>query len=195
MSRHDRLDVPVFLLTWTTYGTWLPGDERGWVNAATSGPAEPVNKGDVTKLNQSRDRLRDEPVVLNVERRNVVERSIREVCKHRNWRLLAVNVRSKHVHVVVAAPEHTPERVMNALKSWSSRRLNESFPQLARRNWWTRHGSTRWINHEDDAQSAIHYVCHQQDGDRFANQEPRNATSRDRPGAQSSVRSLPYGRG
>ena len=20
-----------FLLTWTTYGTWLPGDERGWI--------------------------------------------------------------------------------------------------------------------------------------------------------------------
>ncbi len=20
-----------YFLTWTTYGTWLPGDERGWV--------------------------------------------------------------------------------------------------------------------------------------------------------------------
>lgn len=24
-------DPLAFFLTWTTYGTWLPGDERGWV--------------------------------------------------------------------------------------------------------------------------------------------------------------------
>jgi len=24
-------DPLAYFLTWTTYGTWLPGDERGWV--------------------------------------------------------------------------------------------------------------------------------------------------------------------
>ncbi len=101
----------------------------------------------------------------------MVEKTIREVCDHRRWRLLAVNVRSNHVHVVSVAADNTPERVMNAFKSWTSRRLNEAFPQLARRHWWTRHGSTRWINFEDDANSAVHYVTDQQAGERFANKD------------------------
>jgi hypothetical protein len=26
------MDEPLaYFLTWTTYGSWLPGDERGWV--------------------------------------------------------------------------------------------------------------------------------------------------------------------
>jgi len=34
--RTDPGDVPMgdpiaFFITWPTYGTWLPGDERGWV--------------------------------------------------------------------------------------------------------------------------------------------------------------------
>lgn len=26
-----------YLITWTTYGTWLPGDRRGWVEAGEPG--------------------------------------------------------------------------------------------------------------------------------------------------------------
>ena len=26
-----------YFLTWTTYGTWLPGDERGWIEAGKLG--------------------------------------------------------------------------------------------------------------------------------------------------------------
>jgi hypothetical protein len=34
--RTEPADIPMadplaYFLTWTTYGTWLPGDERGWV--------------------------------------------------------------------------------------------------------------------------------------------------------------------
>ena len=34
MSRTGDTILPeplAYFLTWTTYGTWLPGDERGWV--------------------------------------------------------------------------------------------------------------------------------------------------------------------
>lgn len=30
-----------YLLTWTTYGSWLHGDERGWVQSGQSGIQEP----------------------------------------------------------------------------------------------------------------------------------------------------------
>ncbi len=34
MSRPNEPTMPdplAYYLTWPTYGTWLPGDERGWV--------------------------------------------------------------------------------------------------------------------------------------------------------------------
>ena len=30
-GRIPRGEPLAYFLTWTTYGTWLPGDERGWV--------------------------------------------------------------------------------------------------------------------------------------------------------------------
>ena len=30
-----------YLITWTTYGTWLPGDQRGWVEDGTFGIQAP----------------------------------------------------------------------------------------------------------------------------------------------------------
>jgi hypothetical protein len=33
----DQADPIAYFLTWTTYGTWLPGDERGWYAKQASG--------------------------------------------------------------------------------------------------------------------------------------------------------------
>lgn len=109
-------------------------------------------------------------VILDRVARDLVEQTIGDVCAHSDWRLLAVNARSNHVHVVVCAEQHTPERVMNAFKSWCSRRLNEL--RGTDNRWWSRHGSTRWLNREEDVHAVIHYVTHQQDGDRFNSQAP-----------------------
>ncbi len=68
----------------------------------------------------------------------------------------AVNVRTNHVHIVVTA-DRSPEEVMNQLKAWCSRRLNESAESGGKR-WWTKHGSTKWINAEDYLRNAICYV-------------------------------------
>jgi hypothetical protein len=29
-----------YFISWTTYGSWLPGDERGWVEKGTEGIQE-----------------------------------------------------------------------------------------------------------------------------------------------------------
>ena len=77
-------------------------------------------------------------------------------CEIRRWSLHAVNARSNHVHVVVTA-DAEPAKVMDQFKAWSSRRLNERTEQAPER-WWTRHGSTKWINDEGYLQNAIRYV-------------------------------------
>ena len=54
---------------------------------------------------------RQQPYVLDKERRGLVLKSIREVCSCRIWPLHAAHVRSTHVHVVLTATAR-PERVM-----------------------------------------------------------------------------------
>ncbi|HTB11778.1 MAG TPA: transposase [Bryobacteraceae bacterium] len=84
-----------------------------------------------------------------------------ERCVDRTWILLAAHVRTNHVHIVVEA-EAPPERVMNDLKSFASRRLNElRFDEVDRKRW-ARHGSTRWLWKRDAVLAAIEYVIDKQ---------------------------------
>jgi hypothetical protein len=58
------------------------------------------------------------------------------------------------VHVVVTASA-TPERVMNDLKSWTTRRLVEAGVFQKGAKGWSRHGGTRYVWDE----LALHEVC------------------------------------
>jgi hypothetical protein len=71
--------------------------------------------------------------------------------------LWAAHVRSLHVHVVVTGGT-TPEKVMNDLKAYASRALNETEPGKAGRKRWTRHGSTRYVNEAGHLERVIRYV-------------------------------------
>ena len=62
--------------------------------------------------------------VMDPRRREIVLAAVAERCQQQHWTLLAAPVRTSHVHVVVEA-EARPERVMNDLKSYASRGLNE----------------------------------------------------------------------
>ncbi|MHC4695890.1 MAG: transposase [Planctomycetota bacterium] len=150
-----------YLITFTTYGTWLHGDKRGAVDRDHNAYGAPFLRPDASRKSAATKRTTKDSVVLNAERRRVVHRTVEQVCEHRGWTLHAVNVRSNHVHVVVSAPE-CPERVMNALKSWATRKLVGS--GLIKRGTavWTRHGSTRYLWKPRDLLSACEYVSEQQ---------------------------------
>jgi REP element-mobilizing transposase RayT len=82
------------------------------------------------------------PYALDAARRACVVKAVVEACTRRGWTPHAVHVRDSHVHAVVAAAD-TAEKVMNALKGYASRRLNENGFDSRDRRRWTRHGSTR----------------------------------------------------
>lgn len=86
------------LITWTTYGTWLPGDARGWrAKRLGNQPADPKLEA------EAREKMKFDPVTLSAADRATVEAACREHCDHRGWRLHAVNARTNHVHVVVVS--------------------------------------------------------------------------------------------
>ncbi|MFA6132694.1 MAG: transposase [Phycisphaerae bacterium] len=150
-----------YFLTWTTYGSWLPGDRRGWVHHSDGAWHVPIREGDNRILGSAIHAMSGPSVILSQEQRDRVSSTIQACCKTRNWGLHAINVRSNHVHVVVCAADYSPERVMGYFKTWASRTLNGLASPGAKGPWWTRHGSTRYINAPESLQKAIDYVVHQ----------------------------------
>jgi REP element-mobilizing transposase RayT len=109
-----------------------------------------------------RGQMHQPPYCLYQNQRAAVLDALREVCLYRTWRLWAAHVRTNHVHAIVEA-DVRPELVMNALKSYASRGLNNLGGEAPDRKRWARHGSTRWLWKDEDVQEAIQYVVSGQD--------------------------------
>ena len=157
-----------YLVTFHTYGTWLPGDERGSVTRHHATFGEPhLGRSDARQARSSA-RLRCPLVQLEPDERRIVLRTIEEVCRFREWTLRAAHVRINHVHAVVTA-DAEPERVMGDLKAWSTRRVAEAARGPRVGTLWVRGGSTRYLWHAEHVRAACWYVLHAQGEDvRFA---------------------------
>ena len=151
-----------YFITWTVAGTRLHGDERGSVNRESNLVGHPRMAPNRALEEQERADLRHEPLLLTQAMRSCVDGTVRAHCEFRRWTLLALNVRTNHVHVVVRAPE-TPETVMGQFKAWSSRRLREAGLIVPELKLWTRHGSTIWLNQQEEVDARIDYVNRLQD--------------------------------
>lgn len=150
-------DPIAFFLTWPTYGTWLPGDSRGWVEFKHGWQLP-----DTSKLLESKAKMKESACVFGADERREVELQVTKTCDHRGWNLHAVNCRSNHVHVVVSAADTAPKRIQSDLKAWCTRRLKE-FADNGRENWWAERGSIRWIFNEDSLNSVVAYVTEAQE--------------------------------
>jgi REP element-mobilizing transposase RayT len=161
-----------WFLTWTTYGSWLPGDPRGFVGTYrdetgakrldnTSG--EPYAADRRSLAQHAKDRLRGPPVMLRREHAEELLRQFAETARRRGWRLRAVAVMSNHVHIVVGVPgDPDPERILADFKSYGSRSLNRRWGKRPSATWWTESGSKRPLKRELAVVGAIEYVKRQE---------------------------------
>jgi REP element-mobilizing transposase RayT len=85
------------------------------------------------------------PFTLSGTARTVAGEAIRRQCAHREWKLLALNVRTNHVHCVISARDARPEAVMQQLKSWATRWLRREGLVDPDQPVWARHGSTEYL--------------------------------------------------
>jgi REP element-mobilizing transposase RayT len=146
-----------YLLTFTTYGTWLHGDRRGSVDPAHAGFDSPTLTPNGRRRTAMRAHMDSPEISLSAARRTAIEAAIREVCRHRGWALEAINVRTNHVHVVVGATD-APERMLNDFKAYATRRCRGAGLLDIGQRLWTRHGSTRYLWTERDIELATEYV-------------------------------------
>lgn len=185
-SRSKRGPFPLaYFITFSTYGTWLHGEQDGSVDRKHNQPGTPFVPPEIRRVQDDRSRMDQPPYEMDNDRRSLLA-AIREVCAHRGWCLRSAHVRSNHVHVVAQAQE-VPERVMNDFKSYASRRLNVRKLDGPDRKRWTRHGSTQYLWKPQDIAAAMEYTINGQ-GEPMAlyvNREPQASPS---PSASSEPR-------
>jgi len=146
-----------YLITFRCYGTWLPGDERGYVDRRCNIRGHPMLKPNA-RLEAAMSRAMKQPAeVLEAPARAAVGAAIREGCVREAWVLHALEVRTNHVHAVLSTGV-PPERAMVALKAWATRRLRREGLVGDNARPWSRHGSTRWLWSERAVHDACRYV-------------------------------------
>jgi REP element-mobilizing transposase RayT len=145
-----------YLITFATYATWLPG-QPGAVDRLHNMFGGRLPEASPTVAARVTERMSQEPYLLDAIRRQAVLEAVQQVCSHRAWALLAAHVRSNHVHVVVAA-DRSAEYVMNTLKAYASRALNQMGIDGPERRRWARHGSTRHLWTSTSVSAAVRYV-------------------------------------
>jgi len=150
-----------YLITFRTYGTWLHGDRRGSVDRFHNIYGTPKLPPSPRRQQYERQLMKRPPVKLDSRRRAAVQRSLRETCSARKWKLWASSVRTNHVHSVVTALCRSLT-VLNALKAYATRAMRESGCWSSEYTPWAYGGSRKKLWTEKDLLDAILYVEYDQ---------------------------------
>jgi REP element-mobilizing transposase RayT len=164
-----------YFITFTTYGTWLPGSAKGKgsVDKAHNAYGMPFVAPDAERQAAAQRAMTQPAYFMSAAERDIVCQAIVDLARDRQWHLLAVHVRTNHVHVVLAA-DRDPGRIMAEMKARASRDLTRAGHGSAERRRWTRHGSTQHLFRETDVEGKVRYTLDGQ-GERMAHypREPR----------------------
>ncbi|MFL5328190.1 MAG: hypothetical protein ACJ8C4_04690 [Gemmataceae bacterium] len=132
-------------ITWTTYGTWLPGDPRGHVSNIVEQSGGYTSKqntfgiecgaGDQYLQRRASELMKSDAVWLTAEQAMIVANSLVESVLKRGWIIRRAAVMSNHLHALVMnCPEDGPA-VRRALKGPSQAKLSDVAGH--NRCWWT----------------------------------------------------------
>ena len=150
-----------YMLTVTTYGTWLHGDDRGSHERKGTERFRPPN---IRLQLWEESRLKHPPLILGGPERKVVRSAIERECEHRAYTLRALNVRTNHFHLALLTSVR-PDKVLNGIKAWATRALREAGLVEPSRPVWTTGGSRHWLWNEEDVRDACRYVNEGQGAD------------------------------
>lgn len=165
-SEWNDTGIPLaYLITFRCYGTWLHGDERGSTDEFNNGFNTPFLPPNQKWLEFNKSLLKHKSVNLDSKRRSFVEKAIRETCQKRSWRLLAISVRTNHIHVIVETGNRNPNKALTAFKANATRMMRESNSWNFEHSPWADKGSKRWLWNEKSVEIAIDYVVNGQGGE------------------------------
>jgi len=144
------------MITWTTYGSWLQGDKRGYVK---DGETLDENKGlyNANKANQ-----KGEAVTLTERGREIIRNAIIKESERLGQKIYAITVCPKHVHIVTNCINEKFGKIAGRYKKAATDALKEAgFVTKI----WTKGFDKRFCFDEKSLKERIDYVeKHNQNG-------------------------------
>ncbi|MBX3432229.1 MAG: hypothetical protein KF847_02660 [Pirellulales bacterium] len=135
------------LLTFTTYGTWLRGDKRGWVDEGRVLPPDPLLEV------RDRARLKHDPYLFAPADAELAETAIGVALTARlSVSVLALYLGPWHCHAVVGATRQDVADVVKCAKDAARYALRPGRPI------WTAGYDKRWCFDERSLAARINYV-------------------------------------
>jgi REP element-mobilizing transposase RayT len=144
----------IYLLTFTTYGAYLPGDARGSFDHARAGVSRFIPPNPALERYHRRAMSSDSFALSTAPQRQAVRDAILQVCAERVWLLRALHIRTTHVHGIVES-NVAPRRVVEAWKAYATRSLTSSGLIDDAGKIWTRGSNARRLDSPDAVRSAI----------------------------------------
>lgn len=106
-----------YMVTWTTYGSWLPGDKRGYVE---NGRVLEGNK----QIRKACEKLLKHPTVkLNRLEKEIVKAAILKEAERIGQKIEALAVCTNHIHIAARPGGKSIERTVCMYKSAATRAL------------------------------------------------------------------------
>jgi hypothetical protein len=157
------------LITWTCYGTWLPGDARGHVSnivlptsryqKSEQGPGTPYPEGDPRTRTRAAGLQKYPTTRLSPDEALTIAKSLLETSLTRRWFIARAAIMFNHVHVVICKCPSDGPLVRRLLKGRAQADLSRLTTEP--HHWWTKGGSDRYLNDEASIIGAIRYVANQ----------------------------------
>lgn len=138
-----------YMLTWTTYGSWLPRDKRGYVQDGQILP------GNVRTLERNKQRQKSTIVRLSTREKQIVHRVILTEAQKLGHQIEVCVVFSNHVHLVARPHSESIEEVVGRYKSVTTRALWQH-GRMGR--IWTKGYDKRFCFTEGNLTARIKYV-------------------------------------
>jgi len=160
-------------ISWTTYGTRVAGDGRGFVSnvSAVGGGREVRHNAPGTDRDANmpclerhvRDQMLADPFYLDEEQAAAMIGQYQETSRIRGFELCAAAVMPDHTHMVVGVPgDPDPHHLRELFKSWATRALKKQWALPKSGTFFTAGGSVRRKGDEEALRVAVIYVAREQ---------------------------------
>jgi hypothetical protein len=138
-----------YMLTWTTYGSWLQGDQRGYAKDHTTyGPNSPLHRANQTLLACP-------PVELTTQQRDTVVAAFEAESQTLEQTIYAMAVEPRHIHLVVNCGLATAAEAASHYKNAARLALQQNGFEG---KLWTRGFGKRYCFDGDQMAAVIEYV-------------------------------------
>ena len=155
--------------TWTSYGTWLPGDPRGHVSntLGTDGAfapkrnhrGTPYSQGDPRTLAAAQQIQKHDAVRLNTAQAFATAEALIKAARERNWFIIRAAIMSNHIHTLTTRCPDDGPAVRRIFKGITSAELSNKAGNPGR--WWTHGGSDRYLHDQTSIDAVERYIREQ----------------------------------